>query len=193
VLTARYILFSIPFLIIIASSIFLEKRKIWISILALIFAFFVAQSLVFDYNLLTNPAKANLTRSERSGYLEEWTAGQGIYEAANYLREFQLQNPGKKIVVGTEGYFGTLPDGLEIYLNDLSQITIIGVGINLTTLPSSLSASQKAGNSTYLIINQSRLLVDPVKIGLTVISAYPKAFRPDGTQDHLLLLKVNSI
>jgi 4-amino-4-deoxy-L-arabinose transferase-like glycosyltransferase len=193
VLTARYILFSIPFLIIIASSVFLKVQTKWKWLLVVILAFFLGQSILFDYQLLVNPAKANLPRSERSGYLEEWTAGQGIAESADYLRTYQLQNPGNKIVVGTEGYFGTLPDGLEIYLNDMPKITIIGVGLNLTATPSSLIASEKAGNATFLLINQSRLLVDPAKIGLTLISSYPKAFRPNGTQDQLLLLKVNPI
>jgi 4-amino-4-deoxy-L-arabinose transferase-like glycosyltransferase len=202
VLTARYILFSIPFLIVIAASSFAKWKPArnafsiadaggWL--LVVILAFFLGQSILFDYQLLVNPAKADLPRSERSGYLEEWTAGQGIAESADYLRNLQLQNPKMKIIVGTEGYFGTLPDGLEIYLNDVPQITIVGVGINLTALPPSLAASEKAGNSTYLIINKSRLLVDPTKIRLTLVSSYPKAFRPDGTRDSLLLLKVNPI
>jgi 4-amino-4-deoxy-L-arabinose transferase-like glycosyltransferase len=192
VLTARYILFTIPFLIVIASSSFLEGRKIWVKILTVILAFFVGQSLIFDYWLLVNPAKANLPRSERSGYLEEWTAGYGIKEASIFLRNEQATHPNEKIVVGTEGYFGTLPDGLEIYLNDVPQITIIGVGLGIDKIPQSLAEAAKAGDSTYLLINQSRLKANPKDIGFTVVSTYPKAYKPDGTRDSLLLLKVKS-
>ena len=191
VLTARYILFSIPFLVIIAASAFLEYRKKLLIVLALILVFFVGQSLFFDYRLLFNPAKANLPRSERSGYLEEWTSGYGIKEVSVYLRNRLVSNPSTKIVVGTEGYFGTLPDGLEMYLNDVPKITIIGVGLGINTIPQSLIDAIKAGDETYLLINQSRLNVAPSKIGITIAS-YPKAYRPDGSRDSLLLIKVKS-
>jgi 4-amino-4-deoxy-L-arabinose transferase-like glycosyltransferase len=192
VFTARYILFSIPFLIILAASIFTGLTAKWLQIVVYgLLAVFIIQAGIFDYYLLTEPAKSNLPRNERSGYLEEWTAGQGIKQSADYLRNYQMQNPGNKIVVGTEGYFGTLPDGLEIYLNDMPQITIVGVGINLTTVPSSLIESRKSGNDTFLLINQSRLLADPVKIGLEAIDTYPKAAKPDGSHDNLLFLRLN--
>jgi 4-amino-4-deoxy-L-arabinose transferase-like glycosyltransferase len=191
VLTARYILFSIPFLVVIASSVFLEEGKNWIRALTVILAFFVAQSLVFDYQLLVNPAKANLPRSERSGYLEEWTAGQGIKETANYIQNYQAQNPGKKIVVGTEGYFGTLPDGLQAYLNNDRQITVIGVGLNFTDIPSPLINSQKAGNSTFLLINNDRFKGDAAHENLKLIAEYPKATRPDGTHESLLFFALS--
>ncbi|HUC95006.1 MAG TPA: glycosyltransferase family 39 protein [Candidatus Saccharimonadales bacterium] len=193
VFTARYIFFSVPFLIILAACMFTNLTVRWLQIVVYgLLAVFIIQSGIFDYYLLVNPAKANLSRSERSGYLEEWTAGQGIKKSADYLRNYQLQNPDKKIVVGTEGYFGTLPDGLQIYLNDAPQITIIGVGINISSLPQSLIDANKSGDETYLLINKSRLNIDPSKIGLVLISSYPKAVRPDGSKDSLLLLKVKA-
>ena len=191
VLTARYILFTVPFLIIIASTAFLGMRKIWKWILAVILALFVVQSLMFDYQLLVNPSKANLPRSERSGYLEEWTAGQGIKEAAIYLENYQLQNPSQKIIIGTEGYFGTLPDGLETYLNRDRAITIIGVGLNFSDVPTSLLESQKAGNATFLLINSDRFKGDYVKEGLKLIAEYPKANRPDGTHESLMFFELS--
>lgn len=188
VLTARYILFTVPFLVLIASSSFLEERKNWVRVLTFILAFFVAQSLVFDYHLLTDPAKANLPRSERSGYLEEWTAGQGIKEAANYIQAYQLENPGKKIVVGTEGYFGTLPDALQAYLNKDREITVIGVGLNFTEIPTPLKESFKAGNATFLVINDSRFKGKVDGEDLKLINKYPKAIKPDGKYESLLVL-----
>jgi len=140
--------------------------------------------------ILFNIEAAPLPRSERSGYLEEWTAGYGIKEASLFLRNKEKAEPEKKIVVGTEGYFGTLPDGLQMYLNDRPKITVIGVGLGIDKIPKSLAESSAAGNLTYLLINRSRLKADPTEIGLTVVSVYPKARRPDGSYDSLLLLEI---
>jgi len=191
VLTARYILFAIPFLIIIAASTFLEVRKRRIQILVFILAFFVAQGLTFDRALLTNPEKANLPRSERSGYLEEWTAGQGIKETADFLKNRATNLPaGRQVVIGTEGYFGTLPDGLEMYMNNVPGVTVIGIGLGFDHLSSQLAASKLSGNPTYMLVNKSRLGRPPESIGTKLIQAFPKATSPAGAQDSLLLLEV---
>ncbi len=185
VVTARYVLFVFPFFIILAASSFVSKIK-WFKYTSMFFLIlFVIQSVLFDYKLLTNVESAPLPYGDRSGYLEEWTAGQGIREIAGYLKS-QISNlkSGEKMVVGTEGYFGTLPDGLQMYLNDNSQIIVIGVGLNLTELPKSLVESKKSGNKTYLVVNKSRLAGDPEKLGLKLISSYPKALRRVGSNEY---------
>jgi 4-amino-4-deoxy-L-arabinose transferase-like glycosyltransferase len=192
VLTARYILFTIPYLIILASAAFLEARKNWVKILTFILAFLVSQSLVMNWKLIKNPYEAKLPGGERSGYLEEWTAGQGIKEASIIFSDEYNKNPSKKIVVGTEGYFGTLPDGLLIYMQKIPQITIIGVGLNFSEVPTSLIESQKAGNKTYLLINDDRFKGDPEKLGLKLINKYPKGIRPNGTFQSLLLFELTN-
>lgn len=190
VLTARYILFTIPFLIIMASVSVLSFNKKFVNIIYVILAALVFLSLKFDYILLTNPGQANLPMSEKSGYLEEWTAGQGIKEASLYIRNEQSAHPAEKILIGTEGYFGTLPDGLEIYLNDLRQITIIGVGLNFNKVPDQLVNSKKAGNKTYLLINDERFKGDAAKLGLRLLASYPKVVRPTGTHQSLLFFEL---
>ncbi len=191
VFTARYILFSIPFLTVIAASAFTRENKLWGRFSTFIFAFFIAQSLIFNYRLITDPSKADLPRSERSGYLEEWTAGQGIKESADFLKnQSQFLKPGEKIVAGTEGYFGTLPDGLQIYLNSDSNIVVVGVGLDFTKLPQSLAESRKSGNRTFLIVNDERFHGDAESQGLKLIAAYPKATRPKGNHQSLLLFEL---
>jgi len=189
-LTARYILFSIPYLIIIAASIFESKGGGMLKIIPFLFALFIFQALLFDRWLLVSPERANLPRSERSGYLEEWTAGQGIAETADFLIQEQAVNPEGKIVIGTEGYFGTLPDGLQIYLNSHPEITAIGVGLNFEEVPSSLINSKKAGDKTYLLVNGSRFGNTPTNLGLRLVKEFPKAQKPNGTHDSLLLMEV---
>lgn len=184
--TARYVLFSLPTALIVAASLFLMHKikgfslKSSRAVLAGGLVIFTLHALWVDYLMLTNVEAAPLPRVMRSGYLEEWTAGTGIREVGEIVREEYLKDPETKIVVGTEGFFGTLPDGLQVYLNDLPEVTVIGVGLGIVDLPSQLSESREAGNKTYLVINSSRLLGDPVEMGLTVVAAYPKAFRPEG-------------
>ena len=127
--TARYLLFSIPPLLILAGygiEKSLEKLKniknIIVITVIIIIIVILPLPLYFNYLLLTNPASAPLPKAERRGYLEDWTAGYGFKEISEYLIEKKKESP---VVVGTEGYFGTLPDGLQIYL-DKAEISVIG-------------------------------------------------------------------
>ncbi|MGB6839124.1 MAG: glycosyltransferase family 39 protein [Microgenomates group bacterium] len=188
VFTARYIFFSLPYLFILAASVFVVRRENFRKIVILGLIIFIFHSLLVNRLLLTQVEAAPLPRIMRSGYLEEWTAGTGIYEAAELIREEYNREPDEKIVVGTEGFFGTLPDGLQIYLNDLPEITIIGVGINLGEVPSSLTNSVEAGSKTYLLINASRLKFkgEFEDHGLKIVAVYPKAFRPEGMKEFVV-------
>ena len=184
VFTARYIMFLLPYFAILAALVFLQSR--FQKIIIFIFVFFIIHALWLNYKISTDIQNAPLPTSERTGYLEEWTAGTGIREVSDYLKSEWRSNPKQKIVVGTEGYFGTLPDGLQMYLANYPEITVIGVGLDIQELPKSLKESKEAGNKTFLVINSTRLKGDPQKLGLTLIAAYPKAFRTLGTRDYSL-------
>jgi 4-amino-4-deoxy-L-arabinose transferase-like glycosyltransferase len=190
VFTARYIFLTLPYLFILAGSVLLKSEKFIKDFFVVLLLLFIFLSFRFDYQLLNNPEAANLPRSERSGYLEEWTAGTGIKEIADTVRAEYQNEPTKKIIVGTEGYFGTLPDGMQIYLNDLSEITVIGVGLDFEFLPNSLIESKKSGNKTFLVINNDRLNNGIEKLGLNLLAAYPKAVKPDGSRQTLYFFEV---
>ncbi|KKU10855.1 MAG: hypothetical protein UX13_C0002G0010 [Candidatus Woesebacteria bacterium GW2011_GWB1_45_5] len=179
--TVRYILYTLPPAFILAAGALNGLKTKWLQITAYGFLIlFVFTALRFNYLLLTDPEKANLPSSEKSGYLEEWTAGTGIWEVADFLKTEQIKNPDAKIVVGTEGYFGTLPDGLQMYLSDTPEITVIGVGLDFTDIPQSLKESFESGNKTYLVVNHSRINIkekDYRKFGLKLISSYKKSDR----------------
>ena len=177
VFTVRYLLYFMPPFFILAASSFLCRKKICIILNSLFIILFLSISLFFDWRILTNPSLANLPNSERSGYLEEWTAGDGIKEIADYLKDQRSKIKDQKIVVGTEGFFGTLPDGLQMYLNDVPQITVIGTGLDFKDAPQSLIESKKFGNKTYFVVNKSRFFGDADKLGLELVAAYPKALR----------------
>lgn len=191
-MTARYVLFSMPFFVILSSTVFLAKEK-WSRYLSLLLALvFVAQGLLFNYKLLFKPETANLPRSERSGYMEEWTAGQGIREISDYLKNESNKNPNLKILVGTEGFFGTLPDGLQIYFDKDQRISVIGIGLELDKVPEPLLEAKQAGNRVFLVANDERVHTDLTALNLEIIRTYPKAIRPDGTQQSLVLYEVTN-
>lgn len=191
VFTSRYIFFVLPPLFVLAGSVvlkFTEKRHYYASYLLVTVA--TLQSIFFYVQFFNNPATSPLP--ERDGYLADWTSGYGIKEASRLILAERDANPDSKIVVGTEGYFGTLPDGLQIYLEKQANITTIGVGIDLVSVPQSLVDSAKSGNTTYLLANESRLRFEKPyeKIGLKEIAKYQKPVRRDGTQDTMYLLEV---
>lgn len=178
VMTARYIYYSIPPLFILAASGVQNKRLLG-KIYYVLLTIFVLSSFKNDFLFATTPELASLPSGERAGYLEEWTSGTGIKEVSEYIKQINLNNPGKQIVVGTEGYFGTLPDGLQIYLNGIGDITVIGVGLNIKEVPQSLIDSRAFGNTTYLVVNSSRLSGDDIfsQSNVKVLKRYQKANR----------------
>ena len=64
------------------------------------------------------------------------------------------------------------------------------MGIIIKDLPQELIDSKKAGNPTYFIINSTRYKGDPEAQGLRLLGSYPKAVRPDGSQEALLFYEV---
>lgn len=198
--TARYVLFSMPPLMILAAYALSSKlqvtseqssrashtNKLFATTIMLIILSPLA--LWFDYQLLTNPETAPLPKTERRGYLEDWTAGYGFPEIAEFLVDKAKTGT---VVVGTEGYFGTLPDGLQIYLEDhahnpaVNKISVIGG-------KASVSAEVKNAaltHQTYFVANKSRT-GESIPSGLKLLKEYPKAKSPDFPQDAILLFEV---
>lgn len=197
--TLRYILFLIPPLYVLAASALTKLNNGWRYLTATFLVMFLVQTGIFDYLLVVSPQKANFPARDRSGYFQEWTSGIGIKESADYVRNTHNQNPGKQIVVGTEGYFGTLPDGFAMYVQDLPNVIVVGTGLAINKIPQPLVEAKKAGNPTYFIVNKSRLIADPSKLNLKLIQEFPKEPRVPGTteflhngpQDALYLFELN--
>lgn len=183
VFTARYILFTIPPFIILISIGFLNfLSKIKSNFLKIIFIISVfILNINFIYKISLNPFNQKLISSEQN-YLVDWTSGWGIKESADFLKQRSLV---ANIIVGTEGGFGTLPDGLQIYSRNIPHLTIIGVGLGFTKLPASLVNARDYGDEVYLLINKSRLKLETSESDqLELVKSFIK---PDG--DQLLLYK----
>lgn len=180
VFTARYILFVVPYLVLLLAH-FLKPlfNKKYIVIL---FLFFIP-NLWRIYQISFYPQNLKLPSTE-TGYISGWTSGWGIKEVSKYLIN---QSKSANVIVGTEGAFGTLPDGLQIYTNNIPHLTVFGVGIDITEIPAKLIDAKNFGDEVYLLFNASRLkLTSMEQEKLILISRFTK---PE--DDSLLLYRLN--
>lgn len=191
--TARYLLFSIPPLICLAGwaiTQLIHNIKLKTLTASLLFIMILlVPSLYFNFKLITNPESAPLPRAERRGYLEDWTAGYGLKEIAQFLID---ESSNGVVVVGTEGSFGTLPDGLQIYLDKHShrvasdnQVLVIG---GAATVSAELRRSA-LDHQTFFIANKTRY--SQYESNLVLLKEYSKA--KDGLispHDSILFFKV---
>jgi hypothetical protein len=192
--TARYLFFTAPFLVMLMSHgldhLGQKTQKHILTYLGCIAV--CLPSLLIDYLLLTNPERAPLPRIERSGYLEEWTAGFGIKEISQYIKTVSQSGP---VLVGSEGFFGTPFSALEMYLNQVPQVRITGIGLDVSSTPDKLKTATK-DNQVFMVVNSTRFSGNPQdpefssKWGLKLISSYPKSTRPDNTKEFLYLFQV---
>jgi hypothetical protein len=179
VFTARYMLFSLAPLIIIMSLALNKIKNKYIFLL--LFLSFIP-NIIFIYKLSTTPFNLKLTSTE-TGYLQDWTSGWGIKEASVYLKE---RAKVANIIVGTEGYFGTLPDGLQIYTNNTKQLTVFGVGNDITQIPEKLIDAFNHGDEVYLLFNQNRINLNlNEKERIVLIKSFSKP-----QNDSILLYKI---
>jgi len=183
--TARYLLSSIPLFLILAGFgvTKLLPRLAYIKRLPIILMLIVLLPLplYFDYFLLTSPGDAPLPKEERKGYFEDWTAGYGFSDIAKFLIE---KSQDRKVVLGTAGFFGTLPDGIQIYL-DKSSISIVGSG---ATISAQIRNAAK-DNKTYFIGNK-RDLEGSIN-NVVLVKEYPKQKPLDNSpQDATVLYQV---
>lgn len=186
--TSRYFLFLIP-LWLVFSAYSLEiiftslKNKVLTTLILIIIFFFPAYQMML---LTVHPSLVWLPEKDRNGYLEIWTSGYGIKEASLYLRKVA---ESQKVLIGTEGYFGTLPDGLQIYLEKVPNITTIGVGYPIKEIPEKL-VNSLVDNRVFLLVNDTRFEAKDTK-NLKLIAKYPKARNlRTGSQENLLFFEV---
>ena len=185
--TARYMLFSIAPFLIVASfgldnflNLFKRSQNLWLG--AVVLALLV-WPIYFNYMLLNDIENAPLPDNERRGYLEDWTAGYGLREIA---RTLEVESGKGKIIIGTEGSFGTLPDGLQIYFDKNTSAAFKPDKAGLSTdLKSEASRS-----ATYYISNRSRF--SEKSEGVEVLKIYEKAIprNSEFTRDAIILFKV---
>jgi 4-amino-4-deoxy-L-arabinose transferase-like glycosyltransferase len=188
VYTSRYILYAVLPLIPLAGLglhwLFVRKGILIKSSVVL----FLSVPVLFTFVYLKNPGAVPMPVDMRSGYFSEWTAGFGQKEVAQYLLNEEAK--GNSVVVFTEGTFGTLPDGLQIYTEGHKNITIVGSTPNIYEIPSGLLNTSK-DNLRYYVLNASRNHLPSSEMAkLELIAEYPKFTRADGTHESLLFFRL---
>lgn len=181
VYTSRYILFTVYPLIILA-GLGLSRLKAWVV------AILITVPLLLSVWYIYSPKNSPLPYDMATGYYQEWTAGWGQKEIAEYL--INLHSQGKKAVVFTEGFFGTLPDGLQIYTQSYPNLTVVGSAPIAETLPDGLLNTSK-DNERFFVINSTRNKLTASDLAkLELINEYPKFPRADGTHESLQFFKL---
>jgi hypothetical protein len=185
--TARYILFAVTYFTLFAGfgidqilQLFPKKipARLVTGILGLVLLVWPSYYL---YHLHFDIENTPMPRVEKNGYLRQWTAGFGLKEIADYLHQ---QSADQDIVVGTDGGFGTLPEGLQIYTDKNRRIAFI---------PSISSPSAQLNNAakdhpTFYVANKSK--ESQFGENLELIKSYPKVELEDGFQEATMLFKV---
>ena len=160
----RYILPS-SFLIISSAAISLQnlsKKRVWQTLAVILIAYF---SFNFIKSAYLNPDQLPLSSADREQFLEEWSSGHGIKETSEFILELAKT---KRVAVATEGYFGTLPDGilLNLHKKNVDNIYVEGIGQPIRTIPENFLARAADFELKILVVNSHRLKIDLPKTAL---------------------------
>lgn len=169
VLYPRYFLPVAPFLTLSAAiglNTLCTKKGRWIALLFVVVFFF--ESTRFIVPGLMQTESIPFTAIDRMQYEEEWSAGFGNNEVRDYVRQRYSQiGTKKRIIVLTEGAFGTLPDGLSIYffgMNQLNGVEIHGIGVGPNQIPKEYT-SLLSQAEVYYVVNAHRFrIADPTTL-----------------------------
>jgi hypothetical protein len=134
----------------------LTKKTLSALILISLITGIISTSLSFLYPSLTKADLIPFVAADRVQYLTEWSSGHGIKQVSNSL----LANAkSKKVAAATEGFFGTLPDGILLYLHDrdVTNLYVEGIGQPVMSIPPKFSQQAQAYDQILLIVNSHRL------------------------------------
>lgn len=139
---------------------------------------------------LRNVAQIPFVIEDKKQYLTEWSAGYGNIQVRNFIVQQQSKLPqdgSRKIIVLTEGSFGTLPDGLLMYFHtgNAKNLEIHGIGVSIPRIPQEYIELSKS-NDVYYMVNSHRFGI----IDQSILSKVFEVKRPEGI--NLLFFKVQA-
>lgn len=165
----RYIAFATPFVLLYAAyGLSLITKKYLIPVLITLSIL----PLSFYYSAYNNPLTLKLPKADWD-YQSGWAAGNGVKEISEWLIN-HANSTSAPIEVFTEGTFGLLPHGLELYTYGRAEnLRITGIYPLDSVPPSQVKTSVNTNPETYFILNNTQVKTNPP--GLKVILSFPKA------------------
>lgn len=182
----RFLLFSTPFLLILAASGYHDlTQKVSSTAIRLIFLFLIviipAHTVV---NLIVSPKNAAIIQADKDQYLEGQPSGHGVSEIVSILKQASQTGP---VYLGTDGTFGLTPNAFEIYLRGQKNIEIHGF-YPVSTVPQEVMAAA-SGSTTYFVYYNVQDIPD--QANLELVAEFPKVSPSQTT--YLRLYKVNPL
>ncbi len=132
-------------------------RKILASlILASLLANIFAISGVFMSMSIADPNQTPFIPADQTQYLTEWSSGHGLTETVELIKQGSAT---QSLAVATEGFFGTLPDGLLLYFHrqNVDNLYLEGIGQPVNSIPSSFKERAATYDQVWLVVNSHRL------------------------------------
>jgi 4-amino-4-deoxy-L-arabinose transferase-like glycosyltransferase len=183
VIFPRFILFMIIPLFIISGLIiskitYFSFRKVKLGIIVAILV--LAYPIFLSLQLIFTPIEAKIPIIDRNQLFDDWPSGYGVREVIEYIRN---KSTNSKVIIGTEGTFGLNPASIEIYLENNSNVEILGFW-PVSEVPQKLiEASYKY--PTYIMFKDTQQI--PANWPLTLISK----FRRGKGNTYLLFYRVD--
>lgn len=165
----RYIIFVTPFILLFAAYFLSRLKTLKSLVFTTIIVFLLPLSLIGK--LLSDPIHFPYVNVDE-GYVNGWSAGNGTKQIADWAVS-RIYEIGKPMTIFTEGTFGILPHGLELYADArVSGLTIRGLYPIGSIPPVETLESVATNPETYLILNNTQ--TTGVLSGLELVSEYPK-------------------
>ncbi len=117
-----------------------------------------------SYQFAKDPINSKIAKADNRQYVNSWAAGWGIKESVSFFRE---KASNGKIFIATEGTFGLLPAGLEMYLVQNKNITIKGYWPVNEVSKEVLDSSKKM--PTYFVFYQKEHVEIPTSFPLKLL------------------------
>ncbi len=149
---SRYLAF-LAFLPLLWAAFGLDqlRKKIGTRLFSLFMMLVLLLPLVRTYQLIFSPEQFPFTKTDR-GYLEGWTAGYGIPEIVSILNQ---ASQTQQVVVGTEGNFGLLSQGLEIYFAFNPNVRVLGFHPLPVLPPEDFLGLVQEGKRAFFVVNNT--------------------------------------
>lgn len=188
VIYPRYLLTFTPLLFLVAAygiQKFWQMRKLSknIKVATLILVFVLPLFVIVK--IISSPLEAPIAEADNYQYLNSWSAGYGVAETRNFLREESRKETSVTLL--TEGTFGLMPYALDLYQSEYPNVHIKSLWPLPETVPAEFEKDLKNNIPVYVLIYQRNAL--PENWNLKLKYAYRQGTSSDSLRVYQLLSK----